>query len=404
MQYSTLNFKVELPKQEIFFEVGSLYARLEELADKRDCRGRIYELAPIVLIALLAKLMGQNQLEAIAHWAKLRTVALCQLLRLEKERMPHHTTWGRILGEGLVVEELEELLKEFFSEQLDPEIPQRGQVVVSIDGKTLRGTIPKGQTQGVHLMAAYLPQLGVVLAQVAVERKENEIVAAPKVLQQLDLRGLVVTGDAMQTQRELSVEIVAGGGDYLWFVKGNQPQVLTDLEILFEPEPTPKGGSPYPTDFRSYRQIDKGHGRLEERVITVSSMLQDYTPWPHLAQAFKIEKKVWNLKGSLLYQEKRFGITSLPRSVATPKRLLEIARSEWSIENQLHWRRDVLFREDVSQLRRGVAPQVNAILNNLVLGLIALSGRANVAKARRVFEYDPSKALDLLFKPFLSNY
>jgi hypothetical protein len=94
------------------------------------------------VIAILAKLMGQNQLEAIAHWAKLRTVALCQLLRLEKERMPHQTTWGRILGEGLVVEELEELLKEFFSEQLDPEIPQRGQVVVSIDGKTLRGTIP----------------------------------------------------------------------------------------------------------------------------------------------------------------------------------------------------------------------------------------------------------------------
>jgi len=186
--------------------------------------------------------MGQNQLEAIAHWAKLRTTELCQLLRLEKERMPHQTTWGRILGEGLVVEELEELLKEFFAEQLSPEIPERGQVVLSIDGKTLRGTIPKGQSQGVHLMAAYLPQLGVVLAQVAVENKENEIVAAPKVLAQLDLRGLVVTGDAMQTQRELSVQIVAGGGDYLWLVKGNQPQLQTDLEILFEPEPTSPGG------------------------------------------------------------------------------------------------------------------------------------------------------------------
>jgi predicted transposase YbfD/YdcC len=404
MQYSTLNFKVELPKQEILFEVGSLYARLEELEDKRDCRGRLYELAPILLIAILAKLMGQNQLEAIAHWAKLRTTELCQLLGLKRKSMPHQTTWGRILGAGLVVEELEELLKEFFSEQLSPEIPQRGQVVVSIDGKTLRGTIPKGQTQGVHLMAAYLPQLGVVLAQVAVESKENEIVAAPKVLQQIDLRGLVVVGDAMQTQRELSVEIVAGGGDYLWLVKGNQPQVLTDLELLFEPEPTPPGGSPYPTDFRTYRQVDKGHGRLEERVITVSSMLEDYTPWPHLAQAFVIEKRVWNFKGSLIYQEKRFGITSLPHSVAGPKRLGEIARSEWGIENQLHWRRDVLLGEDGSQLRRGVAPQVNAILNNLVLGLIALSGRANVAKARREFEYDHSKALDLLFKPFLSNY
>jgi hypothetical protein len=90
--------------------------------------------------------------------------------------------------------------------------------------------------------------------------------------------------------------------------------------------------------------------------------------------------------------------------VANPKRLLEIARSEWTIENQLHWRRDLLPGEDASQLRRGVATQVNAISNNLVLGLIALSGRANVAKARREFEYDPALAFDLLFKPFLSNY
>jgi len=132
-------------------------------------------------------------------------------------------------------------------------------------------------------------------------------------------------------------------------------------------------------------------------------MLEDYTKWPHLAQAFVIEKKVWDLKGNLRSQEKRFGITSLPHSVAGPKRLLEIAHSEWAIENQLHWRRDVLLREDWSQLRRGIAPQVNATLNNLVLGLIALSGRTNVAKARREFEYDPSRALDLLFKPFLSN-
>jgi hypothetical protein len=95
MQCGTLNFELELPKQEILFEVGSLYSRLEELEDKRDCRGRIYELAPILVIAILAKLMGQNQLKVISQWAKLRTLELCQLLRLEKERMPHQTTWGR---------------------------------------------------------------------------------------------------------------------------------------------------------------------------------------------------------------------------------------------------------------------------------------------------------------------
>ncbi len=404
MQYSTLEFNLKLPEQGLVFEAGSLYSRLEELEDKRDCRGRLYELAPILFIAVLAKLMGQNQLEALAHWAKLRTQALCQLLGLKRLSMPHKTTWARILGEAIAVEELEKLVAEFFAEQISPEIPSRGSVVVSIDGKTLGGTIPKGQSQGVQLMAAYLPQVGVVLAQVVVENKANEIVTAPKVLEQLDLRGLVVTGDALQTQRQLSVEIVGGGGDYLWFVKHNQPELRRELEILFEPEPTPVGGSPYPTDFRQYRQVEKGHGRLEERVITVSSMLEGYSTWPHLQQAFKLEKKVWNLQGEFEYEEVRYGITSLPRAVAEANRVLWLARQEWSIENKLHWRRDVLLREDWSQLRRGSSPQVNAILNNLVVSLLALGGYQNVAFARREFEYNPKLALPLLTLSSLSTF
>jgi hypothetical protein len=95
------------------------------------------------------------------------------------------------------------------------EVPDRGSLVVALDGKTLRGTIPLGQTRGVHLLAAYLPQEGLVLAQVEVDRQENEIVVAPTILMQLDLQGVVVTGDAMFTQRTLSIQIVEAGGDYL---------------------------------------------------------------------------------------------------------------------------------------------------------------------------------------------
>ena len=94
-------------------------------------------------------------------------------------------------------------------------------VLIVFDGKTLRGTIPTGQSQGVHLLAAYLPAEGIVLVQVAVANKEHEIVAAPKVLASLDLRGKIVIGDAMHTQRELSVQVLAADGDYIWLVKAN---------------------------------------------------------------------------------------------------------------------------------------------------------------------------------------
>src|SRR5690349_17846227 len=175
MQYSTLDFAVKIPDQPLVFDAHSLYARLMELEDKRRCRGRLYELAPILFIAILAKLMGQNQLEAVAHWAKLHAKALASLLNLKRETMPHKTTWGRILAGAVEIDQLEALVAEFFKEQLEAEVPARGSVVVNLDGKTLRGTIPKGQTQGVHLMALFWPKRGLVLAQLAVDRKENEI-------------------------------------------------------------------------------------------------------------------------------------------------------------------------------------------------------------------------------------
>jgi hypothetical protein len=114
-------------------------------------------------------------------------------------------------------------------------VPARGSMLLSSDGKTLRGTIPRGSTRGTHLLAAYLPKQGVVLAQVDGDQKENEIVAAPRLLANLDLTGTVVTGDAMQTQRDLSIEIGDQGGDYLWTVKDNQPTLRHGLETLFDP-------------------------------------------------------------------------------------------------------------------------------------------------------------------------
>ena len=237
-----------------------------------------------------------------------------------------------------------------------------------------------------HLVAAYLPEHGVVLAQLAVDRKENEIVVVPTLLAQLDLQGSVVVGDAMQTQRELSVQIVEAGGDYVWCVKENQPTLLDELTELFTPPPITPGHAAPARDFQTVRQVDKGHGRLEERVLTASSMLAGYSDWPHLAQVFRLERRVWQ-QGRQTLSEVRYGITSLPRAVADAPRLLQIVRAEWGIENGLHYRRDVTLEEDASQLRRGTGPHVIAALNNAVVSLLGQAGAANLPALQRTFAY-----------------
>jgi hypothetical protein len=131
------------------------------------------------------------------------------------------------LADTLSAQELQRNLRQF----LHKNYGGQQSILVVIDGKTLRGTIPKGKNQGVHLLAAYLPEEGIVLFQVAVESKENEMTAAPRLLGELDLKGRIVCGDAAFTQRDLSVQVVAQGGNYIWFVKKQIDQGLFSFSV-----------------------------------------------------------------------------------------------------------------------------------------------------------------------------
>lgn len=266
MNSTTIPFALQLPEDVPFaFSIHALAERLTTLVDKRKRRGVRYPLAVLLTVAVLAKLAGQTRIEPMADWARLRAGDLAHLFGLPRARMPHHATWSRVLGDAVDVEQFERTVGQFFASALaSHEVRERGSLVLAVDGKTLRGTIASGQTRGVHLVAAYVPTSGVVLAQVAVDSKENEIVAVPRLLKMLELRGMVVIGDAMQTQRELSIQIVEAHGDFVWFVKDNQPTLLADLELLFTPLEAVKGWSAPPNDFSTARSIDKGHGRLED--------------------------------------------------------------------------------------------------------------------------------------------
>ncbi len=395
MNNTTLLSQVSLPQKALVFDLDALYACLQTIPDHRARRGRQYPLAMVLMIGVLAKLAGQDSSRGMAHWAKLRTQELSQLFHFTRAKMPHYSTWSRVLGQAVEPAEVEEIIGQFFVTVAKESEPKRGSIQLALDGKALRGTIPLGKTRGIHLLAAYLPEQGVVLAQMRVEEKSNEITHAPHILRQVDLRGVVVSGDAMFDQRALSIQIVQAKGDYLWTVKDNQEGLREDIDVLFQPQRKLAGTSALPTDFRMAQTVEKGHGRFEKRTITVSSMLADYSTWPELAQVFKLESQRTNALG-ITKTEVRYGVTSLPASLADAKRVLALSRGHWGIENGLHYRRDATMREDHAQLRMGHAPEMLAVLNNTVLGLFARQGESNLAHARREFAYHFEKALSAL--------
>jgi len=286
-------------------DVGSLYDHLTKVKDHRKARGKRYELVVVLILVILGKLAGEDTPAGIAEWARLRMESLVKALGLSRKAMPCYTTYSRVLGQAVDIDEFEVTVGTFLSQSMGES------VTIAIDGKTLRGTIEPGETQGVHLLAAYVPDEGIVLLQMEVESKENEIVAAPRLLECLDLRGHVVTGDAMFAQRTLSAQVVEAGGHYMWTVKDNQPTLRADIERLFAPEHPLPGHGMMPNDFVTASDTGCAHGRAERRTITVSSMLQGYSDWPFLRQVFKIERDVLHLKSGTRTFEVAYGITSL---------------------------------------------------------------------------------------------
>ena len=377
----------------VLFAVNSLYAHFQTLKDRRKPKGLRYELAAILVMITMAKICGQDTPSGIADWVKHRAEQFIETLQLKRKSMPHHSTYRRILGEVISVEELEQMASRYLSEK---KFFGR-QVLLSIDGKVLRGTLDE-QQEGVYLLAAYLPSKGIVLMEIKLKGKGTEVPGAAKLLKMVDLREKVVMGDAIHTQRAASIQIVEAGGDYIWIAKGNQSEMEDNIRLWFGPEPDPiPGMGRLPKDFEVAKEVRKGHGRLDERTITVSSQLKDYLQWPYLEQVFMVDRSYTSTKTGETNQQTRYGFTSLTRDKLTPDTLLEMTRSYWGIENGLHYRRDVTLNEDRTRMTKGNLAQAMACINNLVIGL--LIGKLKyryLPDARRFFDAHPANAFDLV--------
>jgi predicted transposase YbfD/YdcC len=344
----------------------------------------------LLVTAVVAKLAEQDTPEGIAEWVQLRRDLFGETFQVKRGRMPHAMTYRRALAHAGLAAELDQLTREYL---LGP-----GGVSdhIALDGKTLRGVHATDETRGLHLLAAYLPQEGVVLMQVQVGGHTNEIPCAPHVLQVLDLQGKIVTGDALLTQRGLSQLIVAGGGDYVWTVKENQPQLRQDIERLFAPETCLPGTSPVINDQRTATTVEKSHGRLTTRTLTACSLLAESSTWPGLQQVFQLERCSVSTTTGERHVERVYGVTSLSARRASPARLLHLNREHWGIENGLHYRRDVTLHEDAGRTKTTAFGHLMATLNNLVIGLTIGRAWTNLAKARRYYDAHPDQALHLV--------
>lgn len=369
--------------QVIAFNFAHLQQHLSQLPDSRSNRGKVYPLALILTYILIAKLAGCDKPSAIASWVRKRQAALLPLWESHHQRTPCLNTYRTILEEVVDEERLAEMFRSYLHETYGG---QESQLVV-MDGKTLRGTIPKGETQGVHLLAVYLPEEGIVLGQVEVGVKENEISAAAGVLAAVPLKNRVVCADAMQTQRKLSVEIVAKGGDYLWTAKENQSTLRADIEQFFQPPRVAKGWHIPELPRWEAQTVAKGHGRIEVRHITVMADADGFLDWPGVQQLFKLVRQVSQIKSQKTTTEVVYGLTSCTPQRASAAQLLDWVRAYWGVENGLHYRRDKTLQEDATRFSLPKMPAVMATINNFVIGLTQKLGYSNLPEARRIFDW-----------------
>jgi predicted transposase YbfD/YdcC len=353
-----------------FGEAVVFLSYFKDLPDVRQRGKVIYPLAEVLLLCLLAVLAGAETVTDIARFGE-KKLDLLRRLRPFAAGTPAHDHLGDILA------------------TLDAEAFQRGFVawvaaligvpegVVAIDGKTVRRS--RGAAKdAIHMVSAFAARQRLVLGQVKVADKANEIVAIPKLLDMLAIEGAVVTIDAMGCQRAIAQKIVDKKADYILALKGNQGALREDVDLFVAEQ---KARDFKDTTVSRSETIDGDHGRIETRAITVihdADWLQERHAWPGLKSVVMVES-TRELSGKT-ERETRFYITSL---VLLATQIGPLVRDHWAVENSLHWVLDMVFRDDECRLRTDHAPANFTTLKHMALNLIRRAKTKDSIRLRR---------------------
>jgi len=343
-------------------ETTDFFAHFSILPDPRVERTKKHRLIDLLFIAVCTIICGGESFTDMQDFGEAKEEWLRKFLELP-HGIPSHDTFGRVFS--LLDPKLfgECLLR--WSAALHT--ATRGEVI-ALDGKTLRHSFDAATGQAaLHLVSAWASENGIALGPLKVDGKSNEITALPELLKLLDVKGCVVTMDAMGCQKDLAKQVIEQGGDYVFRLKGNQGSLHEETQYFFEEAQQMKFAN---VPYRYHQTVEKDHGRLETRRCwmveeTAIQWLDKQDQWPGLASIAAIEAQ--RRLGKKTTKETRYFISSLTGSA---KQLAEAARKHWGIENSLFWVLDVTMNEDGSRIRKDHAPENMALLRRLALNLI----------------------------------
>ena len=348
---------------------------------RRTSYGNIrHKLEDIIIIGLCTVICGGEDFADMEAFGNSRREYLAKFLELPNG-IPDSDTFRRVF-ERLNPAELSSCLTNWLS----VERGKRG--VIAIDGKTICGS-GNAEHKAYHVVSAFVAETQLTLGELAVDEKTNEITAVPELLDLIDVEGAVVTADAMSCQKKIVEKIVEEKADYVIGLKQNQPALYKDAEDYF---------SVFCDGIPSKVTLDKGHGRIEKReyhLLTDISWLEQKTEWKGLRALGFVKSTV--TKNDNTHQFTRYFITSL----TDLEEFSDAVRKHWSIENQLHWCLDVIFREDASKARKDNSPLNLNVLRKIALKLVSQAQYKRISKRRLMFRaaLEPTLFLDILFDP-----
>ncbi len=333
---------------------NSLLDHFSSIEDPRIDRQKLHSLSGIIFLTICAVLSGCNDWDEIEEYGIEKEAWLKKYIELPNG-IPSHDTINRVFSR-LKPKELQKCFLSWVQSVVD----KSKYNIINIDGKRLCNSGENGSKSMIHLVNAWSNSNQIILGQVKTEEKSNEIIAIPTLLDLLDLEGAIITIDAMGCQTAIAEKIVTNGADYVLAVKENQKFLHDDIKDAFVQTP----------QTLSDTTIEKGHGRIEKRtcrVITDMVWITKLNNWGGLKSIISIETQRTRVQTGEMQTEQRLYISSL---LTTPEHFNQIIRGHWSIENNLHWCLDVVFKEDYSTKQAGNASENFSMINKAALSIL----------------------------------
>ena len=363
------------------------------LTDPRVDRGHNHDLLEMIFITLTATICGANSWADVERFASGKIKWFRRYIKLDNG-VPSHDTLGRVFSRLDTGEFLAAM--HHWVDQFAGSLRGKG---IAIDGKVLRGSFDRAADQSpLHTMTAFATATRLVIRQMSVDDKSNEIPAVPKLLELLEIEGAVITLDAMHCQKETAQAIIERRADYILTVKGNQRRLAEAIGERF----VACGELDYKVEgLRRHVTLEKSHGRDERREYYCMAIDDDgiFADWPGAKTIGMIYRQ--REGNNAAHDETIFFISSLPPKV---KRLSQFIRDHWKIENSEHYVLDVTFAEDASRIRRGTAPEISAAIRRMALNILQrdTTVKDNIRGKRMRAGWDDA-VLDRIYAGFNGN-